>query len=406
MFVVILSILLFLFILTIVVIIHEAGHFFAAKKFGIKVEEFAFGFPPRALSIKKGETEYSINWLPLGGYVKLYGEDDAGGGKISLNDKGLTIKDKKDLSRTFFARPAWQKALVILAGVSMNAILAFVIFYIFLFAMNFHTELPLIAKYNFFLVNQKVNSKIIITGIAKNSPAEKAGITQMSEIIGVNDKKISFNLDFTSQVNMNKGKKIKLEWLDKNKKDHVSIVVPRVSPPKGQGALGLMLAPFQTVDLSYDTFTQKLLSGVTHPLNMLFYSFAAIGKFASLAVQEKSIAPVGENLSGPIGIFVGVGSIIEFSPNLKDLILQMLNLAGLISISLAFFNVLPIPALDGGRLFFILIELVSGKKVNSKLEGTIHSIGMIVLLALVVGITVFFDLPKLAQFLSFTFAKH
>src|SRR6266436_3284830 len=102
------ALLVFIFLLTILVLIHEAGHFFVAKKLGIKVEEFGFGFPPRAFGIKRGETIYSINWLPIGGFVKLYGEDDAGGGKISI--KKQSSKSKGNTNRAFFARPVWQRA--------------------------------------------------------------------------------------------------------------------------------------------------------------------------------------------------------------------------------------------------------------------------------------------------------
>ena len=125
----IITIIVFLLILSVLVLIHEGGHFFMAKKFGIKVEEFGFGFPPRIFGIKKGETIYSLNWLPIGGFVKLYGEDDAGAGKIDL---GTKKELDKDLDRTFFAKSAWQRAAVIFAGVVMNALLAAIIFYTFL----------------------------------------------------------------------------------------------------------------------------------------------------------------------------------------------------------------------------------------------------------------------------------
>jgi len=119
----------FVILLSILVLIHEFGHFIVAKKLGIKVEEFGFGFPPRALSIKRGETLYSINWLPIGGFVKLYGEDEAGAGRINIKSKSIT----SDLHRAYFARPAWQRAAVVVMGVIMNLILAIGIFYLFLF---------------------------------------------------------------------------------------------------------------------------------------------------------------------------------------------------------------------------------------------------------------------------------
>src|SRR5579883_1661169 len=121
-----LTILVFIIILSILVLIHEAGHFFTAKKFGVKVEEFGFGFPPRLYGKKIGETIYSINALPIGGFVRLYGEDDAGSGKIGTVKDYTKLKDK-DMQRAFFVRPVWQRASIVLAGVIMNFVLALVL---------------------------------------------------------------------------------------------------------------------------------------------------------------------------------------------------------------------------------------------------------------------------------------
>jgi len=163
----IITILVFLLILSVLVLIHEAGHFFVARKFGIKVEEFGFGFPPRLFGKKIGETIYSINWLPIGGFVKLYGEDESGGGRIRIKDEGLRIKDKK---RAFFAKTAWQRAVVIVAGVAMNSILAAIIFYIFLGISGFKTDLPLLSEYKFFGVNQTNITEVVYPLLSKIHP--------------------------------------------------------------------------------------------------------------------------------------------------------------------------------------------------------------------------------------------
>src|SRR5258708_22711834 len=136
----IITLLVFFIILTVLVIIHEAGHYFVGKKLGIKVEEFGFGLPPRAFGIIRGETIYSINWLPIGGFVKLYGEDEAGAGRLMSKNKQITT----DLNRAFFSRSAWQRALVIIAGVIMNTFLAIAIFYIYFAFTHFTTEVPLL----------------------------------------------------------------------------------------------------------------------------------------------------------------------------------------------------------------------------------------------------------------------
>lgn len=389
----------FLFILSALVIIHEAGHFFTAKRLGIKVEEFGFGFPPRIWSRKRGETLYSINALPLGGFVKLYGEDDAGGGRIG-SAKVVT----KDLKRAFFARPAYQRALVILAGVIMNAILAFAIYYVFLFASGFKTELPLIVPtHKFYLVDTTVNKDVYIGQVVKNSPAGKAGIAPYSKITSLNGKPVIDSQNFISSINSEKGRMVVLTWIDSRNKSHTASLTPRVNPPKGQGPLGIALAETSGVTLSYDTPLQKLFSGITHPINLLFYTLDGTHSLISQSIKEKSVKTLGENLSGPIGIFVVVGDVISQSTGAKDLILQGLNLAGLISISLAFFNVLPIPALDGGRLFFILVEIVTRRKVSPRIEAGINTVGFLVLITLLLLVTVFFDFPKLISFLQFLF---
>ncbi len=387
----IITILVFLLILSVLVLIHEAGHFFVAKKFGIKVEEFGFGFPPRMFSFKKGETIYSINWLPIGGFVKLYGEDEAGGGRVS--SKKLEVRSS-DKNRAFFAKTAWQRATVIVAGVIMNAILAAIIFYIFLGISGFKTSLPLLSDYKFFGVNQTILNQVVISEIAKNSPAEKEGLKSMTKVISVNDQKIEDTQNFINIVNSNKGQEIEIVWSDLQTQEiHKTKVTPRVVVPKNEGALGVGLFSLSEAVLNYETPIQKIFSGITHPINLMSYNLNVMGNLVKVSLEKKTTEPLTQGVSGPIGIASLTGSILEIQ-NLKEKLLQLLNLAGILSISLAFFNVLPIPALDGGRLFFILIEAVTGRKVNQKFESLAHSFGMIVLLGLMVLIT-FKDLWKL-----------
>jgi regulator of sigma E protease len=168
----VLTILVFLLILSVLVLIHEAGHFFVAKKFGIKVEEFGFGFPPRLYGKKFGETIYSINWLPIGGFVKLYGEDEAGGGSIKVKKQELKVKEDK---RSFISRNAWQRAAVIVAGVVMNFVLAVVIIsYLFTFV---GVATP--------------GNQVVVAEIAKNSPAQKAGLVANDIVLRVNNQKVT-----------------------------------------------------------------------------------------------------------------------------------------------------------------------------------------------------------------------
>ena len=276
----------------------------------------------------------------------------------------------------------------------MNAILASIIFYIFLFISGFKTELPLISPHNFFGVNQKNVSDVVISGIAKDSPAEKAGLKAETKIISINRQKISTSNEFIEIVNKNKGKEIVVEWRDlRTEIIHKTHVIPRLAPPKDQGALGVALFSISTAVLDYETPIQKIFSGVTHPINLMSYNFDVMGKLIKISFEKKTTEPISQGIAGPIGIASVTGSILEIQ-NLKEKILALLNLTGILSISLAFFNILPIPALDGGRLFFILIEGFTGRKVNQKIESFAHSIGMVLLLGLMALIT-FKDIQKL-----------
>ena len=166
-----------------------------------------------------------------------------------------------------------------------------------------------------------------------------------------------------------------------------------MNPPKDQGALGVTLFSMSKAMLDYQSFYQKVFSGIVHPINLMSYNIDVMGKLIKVSIEKKTSDPISQGIAGPVGIASVTGSILEIQ-NIKEKILALLNLAGILSISLAFFNILPIPALDGGRLFFILIEAFTGRKVNQRVESLTHSIGMAVLLGLMALIT-FKDVWKL-----------
>ncbi|HWY79053.1 MAG TPA: site-2 protease family protein [Candidatus Sulfotelmatobacter sp.] len=382
------TIIVFLLILSVLVLIHEAGHYFMAKKFGIKVEEFGFGFPltPPLWQMKKGETVYSFYPVLIGGFVKLYGEDEAGSGRIATNEE--TKVKKADEHHAFYARPMSERIIVVIAGVVMNTLLAVAIYYVFLFIGNFQTTLPLIGNHQFFGVDQKITTQVVVSEVEKGSPAAQAGITPFSTVKSLNGQNIQQLDTFAKTIKQSAGKSLTIAWKDeRTQKEYIATVVPRLHPPKNQGALGVAFYPVRSVTLAYDTPLQKFFSGFVHPANLMAYNFDALGYLINISIKEKNIAPVSEGVSGPIGIGYVVGSIIKI-PNVNERIMQLLNLMGLLSISLAFFNVLPIPGLDGGRLFFLLIEAVIHKKVNPKIEGYIHAVGMAFLIVLLLLVTV------------------
>lgn len=383
----------FLLVLSILVLIHEAGHFFVAKKLGIKVEEFGFGLPltKPLFSVKKGETKYSFYPALIGGFVKLYGEDEAGAGRLKVKEHIPIAKDK---NRAFFARPIGQRIAVIIAGVVMNTLLAAVVYYVFLGISGFKTEIPLLGEHKFFAVNQQNKSEIIIGEVSENSPAKKAGIKPLSKVLSLNGQRVLDIDQFVGFIKDHKGEEIRLELQDvqTGKKENFS-VTPRVNPPKNEGALGISFFPIDNAILTYASPSQKLFSGFTHPANLMSYSFDVMGTLIKASFKEKTVEPISQGVSGPVGIYSVVGDIVKI-PDFKERILKILDLTGLLSISLAFFNVLPIPGLDGGRLFFILIEAVTRKKLNPKFEAYANAIGMALLIGLIILVT-FKDIGQL-----------
>lgn len=391
---IILTILVFVLLLSVLVLIHEAGHFFTAKYFGIKVEEFGWGFPPRLFGIKRGETVYSINLLPIGGFVKLYGEDDAGGGQLKSPNTKSQIP-KTDLKRAFFARPAWQRALVVFAGVVMNVVLAFVIFYVYLGINNFKTSLPLLSQYQFTNTHQQnynLNPKdSVVSYVESDSPAASLGMNTPAKITQINGKPVKDRESLIKTVNNNKGKEISITWNElMTGHTKTGVVTPRKNPPKNQGSLGIAFVPISVI--SYNTPAQKILSGITFSFDQLVYTGKVLGQLIAVSVETRNAAPVSGAVSGPIGIGYGVFEVLQL-PNTREVISTLLLLAGAMSLSLAFFNVLPIPALDGGRLFFIVIEMVTKRKVNPEFEAKAHTIGFALLMLLIIVI-MFSDIWK------------
>ena len=361
-----LTIISFLLILTVLVIVHEAGHFFTAKILGVKVEEFGFGFPPRAWGKKVGETLYSLNWLPIGGFVKLFGEDDAGGGKVgSVSPEKI---EKKDVKRAFFARPVWQRFLIVFAGVFMNFALATVILTYLVGAQGIPTP----------------GNEVFIAAVVKNSPAEKAGLQAGDKIIAVDGNKVMSPAYVITYTKMHEGKEITLTVQTKNKKQETIALTPRVHFPSNEGAMGIAIET--NVVVQHFPWYLWPYEGLKMALAQ---SWLIVNGLWGLLVQLVTKAQVPQDLAGPVGIAQLTGQFVQMGFD------ATLSLLALLSLNLAILNVLPIPALDGGRLFFIIIEGITRKKVSPKVEGYVHTVGMVFLLVLIVLIT-FHDIIRIA----------
>lgn len=356
-----LTIISFLLILTVLVIVHEAGHFFTAKLMGVKVEEFGFGFPPRAWGKKIGETLYSLNFLPIGGFVKLYGEDEAGGGKISLPSKSSSIRSgKNDIKRAFFARPVGQRFLIVFAGVFMNFMLATVLLTYLVGVEGVPTP----------------GKNIVVAGVLKNTPAEKAGLVVGDMVLSVDGKKLTSPTDLISYTKTHLGKEIVLQITTPKNELKTLSVTPRVHYPSNEGAIGIAVGA-NVVVTRYPWYLWPFV-GLTEAVQQ---SWMIVTGLEQLLIQLFTKGQIPQDLAGPVGIAQITGQFVQMGFN------ATLSLVALLSLNLAILNVLPIPALDGGRLFFIGYEAVFRRKISPKYEGYAHAVGMALLLALIALIT-------------------
>lgn len=322
--------------------LHELGHFFLAKKFGITVEEFGIGYPPRIWGKKIKNTIYSINWLPLGAFIKILGEDDA--------------KEKKQGS--FASKPIWQRALVLFGGVASFWIIAFLIITILAGFSGVPTAVP-----DSFNGTGRETPKVQIFSVAKNSPADLAGIKPGDEIINLKSQianlKSNKITEIQSFIAEHKGEEI-LFSLQRGEKVLEISATPRTDPPKWEGALGVALARVAHMQVAWyksPWIGLKITALQTKDIPFQWYEF----------IKKKiNNEPTPEvQLVGPVGL----GQIMTQA--LGQGAGNYLMLVAIISIYLAFFNLLPIPALDGGRLLFIAIEAIRRKPVKPKVEQNI-----------------------------------
>lgn len=345
--------LVFLVILSILVLIHELGHFIAAKFFGIKVEEFGFGLPPRIFGIKKGETIYSINWLPIGGFVKLLGEDR----EEEEDGKKKELKDK-DEKRAFYARPPIQRMIVLVAGVFMNFLLA--------------------LSVNSFLFTQGVmvpTNRVHIESVLPSTPAQKVGLQEKDVIEEIKTK--SSELKITSGDQLVKytrdhlGEPMDLVVLRSGKELNVEITA-RKEYPKNEGPLGIVISNYEQ---KVYPWYQAPIMGTKESLNLTWELLKGIGMILYKLVTFQSVS---QDVAGPIGIAVMTGQAVKYGRS------AVFDLLSLLSLNLAIVNLLPFPALDGGRFVFVFIEAVFHKKVEKNMEKILHQIGFAVLLLFIV----------------------
>lgn len=336
----------FIVILAVLILVHEAGHFIVAKLANVKVLEFGMGFPPRLLSLQKGETVYSVNAIPLGGFVKMVGEEDPSGPR-SLAGKSVLVR-----------------FLVITAGPFMNVVMALLLFTVL------------------FMIPQDVAvGDVTIAEVLPDSPAEEAGLSPGDVVIEANGEPVDNHLALSLQINLSRGQR--MTWLiERGGRQFQVGLMPRLNPPEGEGATGIRVS----------TSNAQIESRTRAPWTAAGDGFQAMGGVIVLTKNEFSKWIAGgraPQVAGPIGmaqVFGEVAQEPEF--RMKERVMLALNLAAVISLSLAIFNILPIPALDGGRLPFLLIEWVGrGRRVPPRLEGLVHVLGFALLITLAIIIS-------------------
>ena len=372
-------------VLGILIFIHELGHFLTAKWFGVTVKEFGFGFPPRIFGVNYKGTVYSINLIPLGGFVKLLGEEDPDG------------------PDSFATQASWKRVIILVAGPVMNLILPVIIFSI-LFMLP-HDKL--------------VHSEVVVNSVAPNSPAQQAGLKYGDTILAINDEQIGVPSDLVTSIADNQGNPVRLTVRRSNlitgfdatpefAVTEIIELVPRGDPPDLK-VVAIVTDPLLEISLDEaikynpdlkigDTLTQGAIGvtiGIANPiirkesesfltsiplsLDMIKNIFVSTKDGVAQGIRQRS----DPGFAGPIGIAQITGQVVdEFG------FASVFQIAGLLSVSLGILNLLPIPALDGGRLLFVLIEIArGGKKLPPSVEGKTHLIAFALLLALILVIS-------------------
>lgn len=339
------DILIFVLALSILVLVHEFGHYFAAKITGVKVNEFGLGLPPRIFGKKIGETVWSLNWLPIGGFCSLYGEDG----------------DKQG-SRAFNNKNPWQKALIVLGGVLMNLVLAIVIFTTVYAIMGVPKE----------------TDKVKIIGVAQNSPAQEAGLKEGDWVRKVGEMEITRGSELTAEVEKYKGREIVLS-INRGGEDLEVGVMVREKPPEGEGLMGVVISNTEMEKVAWWQFYKGIGAGFKEAYFWGEIIFSGVAKM----VGSLFAGDVPKDVSGPLGIYEATSSIRN-----NQGLLAVVHFFGIVSVNLAVVNILPFPALDGGRIIFVLYELIFRKRANEKFEVAVNNFGMLVLLTLLLLITV------------------
>lgn len=346
-----LTVISFVVVMGVVVFVHELGHFLAAKRSKIVVEEFGFGFPPRLLKLfERDGTVYSLNWIPFGGFVRMRGEDDP------------------SLAGSFGAASRRARAGTLLAGPAMNFLLAIVLFAVVAGVQG---------------VPDPTRPGVVVQGIAAGSPAEEAALQVGDLLVAADGRPIATVADLQEHTAGSSGKTVAYAVVrsDPQTGEATSLTVtmtPRANPPSGEGALGIQIGTATRPAKLWEA----VWGGVKSVGEIVYLTLALP---ANLIREGKPIADAG--FMGPVGIAVASGEFVRSALAIES-VLPVILFVALLSTALGITNLLPLPALDGGRLLFVVVEALRGKRIEPDREGRVHLIGFGLLLLLVGLLTV------------------
>jgi regulator of sigma E protease len=326
----------FFVILAILILVHELGHFTMAKLNGVRVDEFGLGFPPRLKTWRRGGTLYSINAIPLGGFVKMLGEN----GEDNQPD-------------SFGAKAPWRRLIILAAGPTMNLLLATAVLFVV-----FVTGTP--------------KSIAVITKVTPDSPARHAGLRVGDRILSLDGTKVQYLDDLQTGAQEHQGQRVELGVQRGSHRFNV-FLVPRVNPPPTKGRIGVEMGKTSTVRYG--------------PQEALGQALGQLGQMAgTLPTLVSNIAnQSGGQVAGPIGIAQVTTQVVHQEP--QNGLGSLFSFMALLSANLGILNLLPIPALDGGRIVFVLVSWARRRNLDPELEGVIHMVGMAVLLLLILVVS-------------------
>lgn len=344
-----LTIVVFLAILIFLMIAHELGHFATAKAFGVKVEEFGLGLPPRIWGFRRGETMYSINWIPFGAFVKLLGEEDP------TAPRSLASKNRR------------VRFLILCGGSLVNFVLP-----VALFAVSF------------MIPHQVLVETVQVKEVAAGSPAETAGMAAGDTLLQIQGHEVRGRSDVSYYLTLNLGATVNVKLRTAEGAERTVYVTPRWNPPPGQGATGIMIQGLDSKVISESLpFWEAIPQGVVRCWETLILFRNSVAMWIT-----GSQTPV---FTGPVGIAQMTGEVVQAGWG------PVLEFTAVISINMGILNLFPIPGLDGGRLIFVIVEFLRrGKRISPRVEGLVHFAGFVALL-LLIGVVSYFDIVRLVQ---------